>query len=50
MGSFIADFWSYLRYRRKLWLLPLMIVMALFGSLMMAVHGSAIAPFIYTLF
>lgn len=50
MGGFIAEFWLYLRLRRKLWLLPMMIVMALFGGLLVATHGSAVAPFIYTLF
>ena len=50
MASFIAEFWTFLRVRKKYWLAPMMITMALFGALLMATQGSAIAPFIYTLF
>ena len=50
MGSFIIEFWSFLRVRKKFWLAPLMITMALFGALLVASQGSVIAPFIYTLF
>ena len=50
MGSFIAEFWMFLRARKKYWLAPMMITMALFGALLVAAQGSAIAPFIYTLF
>jgi hypothetical protein len=50
MGSFIVEFWAFLRIRKKYWLAPMMITMALFGALLMATQGSAIAPFIYTLF
>jgi hypothetical protein len=50
MGSFIVEFWSFLRVRKKFWLAPIMITMALFGVLLIATQGSAIAPFIYTLF
>ena len=50
MAGFIGEFWSFLRVRKKFWLAPLMITMALFGALLVASQGSAIAPFIYTLF
>src|SRR6516162_9599336 len=50
MGSFIVEFWYFLRVRKKFWLAPIMITMALFGALLIASQGSAIAPFIYTLF
>jgi hypothetical protein len=50
MGSFIGEFWSFLRVRKKFWLAPMLITMALFGALLLATESSAIAPFIYTLF
>jgi hypothetical protein len=50
MASFIPEFWSFLRVRKKFWLAPMLITMALFGALLLATQGSAIAPFIYTLF
>ena len=49
MGSFIVEFWSFLRVRKKFWLVPILITMALFGALL-ATQGTAIAPFIYTFF
>ena len=48
--SFLVEFWSFLRVRKKFWLLPILIVMALFGGLIVLSQGSAVAPFIYTLF
>jgi hypothetical protein len=48
--SFLVEFWSFLRIRKKFWLLPILIVMALFGGLIVLSQGSAVAPFIYTLF
>jgi len=48
--SFLVEFWSYLRARRKFWLLPVLLVLLLFGGLMILAKGSAIAPFIYTIF
>jgi hypothetical protein len=48
--SFIREFWAFLRVRKKFWLAPLMIIMALFGALLVASQGSVVAPFIYTLF
>ena len=50
MGSVIGEFWLFLRVRKKFWLAPMMITMVLFGALLLATEGSAIAPFIYTLF
>lgn len=48
--SFVAELWSFLRVRKKLWLLPIMLMMALFGGLIVLTQGTAVAPFIYTLF
>ena len=48
--SFVAEFWAFLRERKKFWLLPILIVLCLFGGLLVFSQGSAVAPFIYTLF
>jgi competence protein ComGC len=48
--EFLEDLWTFLKHRKKMWLLPLMIVLLLMGVLIMLSSGSAIAPFIYTLF
>ncbi len=48
--SFLAEFLRFLRVRKKLWLLPLLLVLLTFGGLMILAKGSAVAPFIYTLF
>ena len=48
--SFLKDLWKFLRVRKKYWLAPLLVLMALLGALIVFAHGSAIAPFIYTLF
>ncbi|MEQ8662160.1 MAG: DUF5989 family protein [Gammaproteobacteria bacterium] len=48
--TFWREFWAYMRARKKLWLLPLVVVLALFGGVIALAKGSAIAPFIYTLF
>ena len=48
--SLAMEFFRFLRSRKKLWLLPMVIVIALFGTLLVLAQGSAIAPFIYTLF
>ena len=50
MISFLRELWSYMRVRRKYWLLPIMIAMAVLGALVVLSQGSVIAPFIYTLF
>lgn len=48
--SFVLEIWQFLRVRRKLWLLPIVLVMLLLGGLMIFAQSSALAPFIYTLF
>jgi len=48
--SFVVEFWKFLRARKKYWLVPIFLVLALFGGLIVLTQGSAIAPFIYTLF
>jgi hypothetical protein len=48
--DFIRELWAFLRVRKKVWLLPVIIVMVLFGGLLILAKGSVIAPFIYTLF
>ena len=48
--SFIAEFWRFLRSRRKFWLLPLCIMLGAFGLVLVLSEVSAIAPLIYTLF
>jgi hypothetical protein len=48
--EFLRELWHFLRVRKKFWLLPLLIVMAIFGGLVVLTQGSAVAPFIYTLF
>ena len=50
MISFIRELWDFMKARKKFWLLPIFIVMALLGSLIVLTQGSVIAPFIYTLF
>lgn len=50
MIMFIKEFWAFLRVRRKFWLLPILLAMALVGGLIVLAQGSAVAPFIYTLF
>jgi competence protein ComGC len=50
MGEFIAELWNFMKERKKFWLLPILVVLLLFGSLIVLTQGSAVAPFIYTLF
>jgi hypothetical protein len=50
MINFLKDFFEFLAERKKYWLWPLLIVLALFGILIVLSQGSAIAPFIYTIF
>ena len=50
MLDFIKEFWEFLQERKKYWLLPIIIVLALFGILIVLSQGSAVAPFIYTIF
>jgi hypothetical protein len=48
--QFIAELWEFLRAKKKLWLLPLFFLMVVFGGLVVLTKGSAVAPFIYTVF
>jgi drug/metabolite transporter superfamily protein YnfA len=48
--NFLVELWQFLRTRKKLWLLPITIVMLVLGGLLILAQGSAVAPFIYTLF
>jgi len=48
--SFLKDLWGFLRNRKKFWLLPIIVVMLMLGFVIVFAGGSAIAPFIYTLF
>ena len=48
--SFFRELFSFLRERKKLWLLPMILVMVIFGGLLLFAQGSTFAPFIYTLF
>ncbi|MCW5698947.1 MAG: hypothetical protein KIT00_03810 [Rhodospirillales bacterium] len=48
--AFLAELWDFLKVRKKFWLLPILVMMAIFGGLIILTQGSAIAPFIYTIF
>jgi hypothetical protein len=48
--SFLVEFWRFLRIRKKYWLFPVLFMMVIFGGLLVLSQGSAVAPFIYTLF
>ncbi len=48
--DFIKEMWAFLRARKKFWLLPIIIMMVIFGGLLVVAQGSAVAPFIYALF
>ena len=48
--SFLKEFGQFLKVRKKYWLLPIIIILALFGGLIILSQGSAVAPFIYTIF
>ena len=50
MLEFLKDLWSYMRERKKFWLAPIIIVLLLLGGLIVLTEGTAVAPFIYTLF
>ena len=50
MTDLVREFWLFLRVRKKWWLAPIVVVMGLLGLLIVATQGSALAPFIYTLF
>jgi Family of unknown function (DUF5989) len=46
----MGEFWQFMRARKKLWLLPIIVMMVLVGALLVFAQGSALAPFIYTIF
>ena len=48
--DFLKEFWEFLMIRKKYWLLPILLVLVLFGGLIVLSQGSAVAPFIYTIF
>ena len=50
MGDFVMELWAFMRERKKFWLVPIVVALALVTSLLVLAQGSAIAPFIYTLF
>ena len=50
MAEFLKDLWDFMRERKKFWLAPIIVVMLLLGALIVVAQGSAVAPFIYTLF
>ena len=50
MGAFLKELWVFMQERKKFWLLPIILVLLVFGALLVLTEGSAVAPFIYTLF
>ena len=48
--ALFAELWQFMRVRKKYWLLPIVMMMALLGGLIVLTQGSAVAPFIYTIF
>ena len=50
MWDFLKDLWGFMRERKKFWMAPIIIVLVLLGVLIVLAEGSAVAPFIYTLF
>ena len=48
--SFVKEFLEFLKIRKKYWLLPIIIILVIFGGLLVLSQGSAVAPFIYTIF
>lgn len=50
MVTLVRELWSFMRVRKKYWMLPILVMMLLFGGLIVLTQGSAIAPFIYTIF
>ncbi|MGC4099464.1 MAG: DUF5989 family protein [Nitrospira sp.] len=50
MGGFMKELWAFMKERKKFWLLPILVVLLVFGTLIVFTQGSAVAPFIYTLF
>jgi competence protein ComGC len=50
MGELLTELWAFMKERKKFWLLPIFLVLLLLGTLIVLTQGSAVAPFIYTLF
>lgn len=50
MGEFVTELWAFMKERKKFWLLPIVLVLMLFSVLIVFTQGSALAPFVYTLF
>jgi Family of unknown function (DUF5989) len=48
--DFLAELWRFMRVRKKFWLLPIILMMVMFGGVVILTKGSAVAPFIYTIF
>ena len=48
--GFLIELWAYMKTRKKFWLMPIMLMFAVFGGLIILTQGSAVAPFIYTIF
>jgi hypothetical protein len=48
--SFLVELWTFMKVRKKFWLFPIIVIMVMFGGLLVLVQGSAVAPFIYTIF
>ena len=48
--EFLKDLWGFLSHRKKFWMLPIIVILLMFGALIVLTSGTAIAPFIYTLF
>ncbi|GBL05383.1 DUF5989 family protein [Glaciecola sp. KUL10] len=50
MGEFLQDLWAFLKVRKKIWLFPIILIMAMLGAIVVATQQSSLATFIYTLF
>ena len=50
MLAFLVELWTFMRVRKKFWMLPIFVMMVVFGGLVVLTEGSAVAPFIYTIF
>ena len=48
--SFLSELWAFMRERKKYWMIPILVMMVIFGGLIVLVQGTAVAPFIYTIF
>ena len=50
MIEFLKEFWEFIKFRKKYWLLPILVFLVLFGGLIVFTQGTVVAPFIYTIF